>query len=256
MPGIRIVCAAFVAAMAVALAAYGAQAQTPSEPVGKPLALLAGLRPPPEPKHRVSKHAVHTKAEHTAFRKAAAGTRHGGVAAARARHASAKKLARRKYEHHERAVTASAFAEESPPQPEPDPPALPHWPGTGSNSTPVEDAAARQVIAPATGDTRRGAETDPDLAALEVQTIKITAPNPAGVAAASDSATGAPITGSQTVLAASTRESANNPPAGKTTDPVGSASWIAQVLAALGGAVVAGAVAWFLIGGGPVRTYS
>ncbi len=37
---------------------------------------------------------------------------------------------------------------------------------------------------------------------------------------------------------------------------VGSASWIAQVLAALGGAVAAGAVAWFLIGTGPVRTYS
>jgi hypothetical protein len=36
---------------------------------------------------------------------------------------------------------------------------------------------------------------------------------------------------------------------------VGGASWIAQVLAALGGAVAAGAVAWFLIGGGPVRTY-
>ncbi len=37
--------------------------------------------------------------------------------------------------------------------------------------------------------------------------------------------------------------------------PVGSASWIAQVLAALGGAVAAGAVAWFLIGSGPLRTY-
>jgi hypothetical protein len=36
---------------------------------------------------------------------------------------------------------------------------------------------------------------------------------------------------------------------------VGSASWIAQVLAALGGAIAAGAVAWFLIGAGPVRTY-
>lgn len=36
---------------------------------------------------------------------------------------------------------------------------------------------------------------------------------------------------------------------------IGSASWIAQVLAALGGAVAAGTLAWFLIGGGPVRTY-
>ena len=36
---------------------------------------------------------------------------------------------------------------------------------------------------------------------------------------------------------------------------VGSASWIAQVLAALGGAVAAGSAAWFLIGAAPQRTY-
>lgn len=36
---------------------------------------------------------------------------------------------------------------------------------------------------------------------------------------------------------------------------VGSASWIAQVLAALGGAVAAGSAAWFLIGATPQRTY-
>jgi hypothetical protein len=42
---------------------------------------------------------------------------------------------------------------------------------------------------------------------------------------------------------------------GQTTTTVGSASWIAQVLAALGGAIAAGAVAWFLLGTGPVRTY-
>jgi hypothetical protein len=32
---------------------------------------------------------------------------------------------------------------------------------------------------------------------------------------------------------------------------IGSASWVAQVLAALGGAMAAGTLAWFLIGGGP-----
>jgi hypothetical protein len=36
---------------------------------------------------------------------------------------------------------------------------------------------------------------------------------------------------------------------------VGSASWIAHVLAALGGAIAAGAVAWFLIRPAPERTY-
>jgi hypothetical protein len=39
------------------------------------------------------------------------------------------------------------------------------------------------------------------------------------------------------------------------TSPVGSASWIAQVLAALGGAIAAGVVAWFLIRPAPERTY-
>jgi hypothetical protein len=39
------------------------------------------------------------------------------------------------------------------------------------------------------------------------------------------------------------------------TSAVGSASWIAQVLAALGGAIAAGTVAWFLIGAGPVGSY-
>ena len=36
---------------------------------------------------------------------------------------------------------------------------------------------------------------------------------------------------------------------------VGSVSWILEVLAALGGAVTAGSVAWFLIGSSPQRTY-
>jgi hypothetical protein len=36
---------------------------------------------------------------------------------------------------------------------------------------------------------------------------------------------------------------------------IGSATWIAQILAALGGALAAGVLAWFLIGAGPVRSY-
>ncbi len=37
--------------------------------------------------------------------------------------------------------------------------------------------------------------------------------------------------------------------------PVGSTAWIAQVLAAIGGAAAAASVAWFLIGSVPQRTY-
>jgi hypothetical protein len=39
------------------------------------------------------------------------------------------------------------------------------------------------------------------------------------------------------------------------TSNVGTASWIAQILAALGGAVAAGAAAWLLMGSAPQRTY-
>ncbi len=44
-------------------------------------------------------------------------------------------------------------------------------------------------------------------------------------------------------------------PAVEDASPVGSAKWIAQVLAAFGGAVAAGSVAWFLIGSTPQRMY-
>jgi hypothetical protein len=55
---------------------------------------------------------------------------------------------------------------------------------------------------------------------------------------------------SQAVFAAPTRDEAE-----QIASKVGSAAWIAQAMAALSGAVAAGAVAWFLIGAGPQRTY-
>jgi len=41
----------------------------------------------------------------------------------------------------------------------------------------------------------------------------------------------------------------------QTASPVGSAAWLAQVIAALGGAIVAGSAAWFLMGAAPQRSY-
>jgi len=69
----------------------------------------------------------------------------------------------------------------------------------------------------------------------------------AGAAPSESTDAAAPV---QAVLAAPVNQDAS-----QNTDTVGSASWIAQVLAAFGGAVAAGAVAWFLIGSGPVRIY-
>ena len=95
MPKIRVVCAGFVAAMAIALALGGARAQTaPNEPVGQPLALLAGLRPPHE-----ARHAVHGKAAHVAIRKTATRkSHHVRTAAEHGRHVAARKIARQRHE--------------------------------------------------------------------------------------------------------------------------------------------------------------
>jgi hypothetical protein len=182
--------------------------------------------------------------------------------AVHARHAATKKFAARDHAHRERALTASAFAEEPPPQaaPNPQPASAPNWPvvtapPTNESTPPMAEPVSTN--APTSADSA-GALPDPD--ASQVQTVKITAANPAslpdsGVAggasaagSANDSGTTAPMpaAASQTVLAAPTH---------RDTSDVGSASWFAQVLAALGGAIAAGAVAWSLIGAGPVRTY-
>jgi hypothetical protein len=54
----------------------------------------------------------------------------------------------------------------------------------------------------------------------------------------------------------SQQDSSDQNAVAQTSSPIGSIAWIAQVLAALGGAVTAGVVAWFLIGAGAARTYS
>lgn len=45
------------------------------------------------------------------------------------------------------------------------------------------------------------------------------------------------------------------PQDGSSPNPIGSDTWLAHLLAALGGAIAAGAVAWFLINPAPRRTY-
>lgn len=280
MPGIRILSAGFMAmAMILALGAAQAQTTTTSAQVGQPLALLAGLRPPHEAKHKEAKHAVRVRAVHakTAAKtvaktvaKAAAKTRQRRMAA-HARHAAATKIATRPHAHHEQAVTASAFAEEPPPQADVTPPPAPNWPTVDAapangSAPPAAGPAAAPVADTASPNAAAGTFPNPD--ASKIQTIKITTANstnfsaPATAAVASVASTAndnaaAPAAEAPTAFAtpAPERQSANKGSTAKSSDPVGSASWIAQVLAAFGGAVAAGAVAWFLIGGGPVRTY-
>lgn len=257
-----------VAALAMAFAANSVCAQTAtSAQVGKPLALLAGLRPPHEAKRKEAKHTIHAKAAH----ERTATKTHRRRLAAHARHASATRLATRHHAHHEQAITASAFAEEPSPQMPATSAPVSGWPAASQNPAPTghaatSDPAAAPVADNAPPNAAAGNFRNPD--ASRVQTVKITAPDPTSLpnpanghgasdaAAANDSAAAVPAAAAtpQTLAAAPVAEP-NKDRTGQTTDAVGSASWIAQVLAALGGAVAAGAVAWFLIGGGPVRTY-
>ena len=91
-----------------------------------------------------------------------------------------------------------------------------------------------------------------DLAAKDTQPPASNAP--------SDAASPVPAT-NDVAEAGSKSASLTAPPPQPSTMParltsqVGSASWIAKVLAALGGAVAAGSAAWFLIGATPQRTY-
>ncbi len=259
MPSARIVGAGVVAAMIFAAAASGATAQTATaEPVGQPLALLAGLKPPPE-----TRTVHHAKTAHRRTGKIAAKTRSSRVtkklAAEHKRHRAVKRIAAEKDKVRAAGVAAAAPAAPAAPavqtvaQPVSDPAAATIWPA--ADATPPAAAAAVAAAPPPSAAPSAG---DPQQSAVVVngQTVQVDSPDqvnaidraadddtpPAKAADRADAA--APP--SQTVLAA---------PVHRDASPVGSASWIAQVLAAFGGAVAAGAVAWFLIGSGPVRTY-
>ncbi len=65
----------------------------------------------------------------------------------------------------------------------------------------------------------------------------------------------AAATQSAVATAAPAADTATVARAQEETSHFGSASWIAQILAALGGAVAAGSAAWFLMGSAPQRTY-
>ena len=173
MPRIRVVCVGLVAAMAIALALGGARAQTaPNAPVGKPLALLAGLRPPHE-----ASHAVHPKAAHVAIRKTAARkSHHVKTAAEHGRHVAARKFARQRHEASEPAGTASAFAEEPPAQ------ATPAGIEPGGAAAPADGMTApTPTVAPVSGPVSENAPSPSgpslDPTAVKVQMLRIAAPN-------------------------------------------------------------------------------
>ena len=240
---IRIVSVGVVAAIALALAANGAAAQTATDgQVGKPLALLAGLRPPHDHKAQQSQASVHAKSASAMSKKTAA-----------KKTAATTKSARK--EHHRIAArpavkpttVAAVQAEDSPA-----PPAANAFAASFAPVNTATDAASPPSPA---------ADDDLKMSAVVVdgQTVQVASPDQVNaIDLAADDATAtkaqAPVDrtdakpAARAVFAAPIRKD-------ETGSPVGSASWIAQVLAALGGAVTAGTVAWFLIRGGPQRMY-
>jgi hypothetical protein len=80
-------------------------------------------------------------------------------------------------------------------------------------------------------------------------------PPPAAQAMAAKPAAQAAKPAAQAMAAKPAAQAMVAKPAASDASPIGSASWITQVLAALGGALAAGSVAWLLIGSGPQRTY-
>lgn len=89
------------------------------------------------------------------------------------------------------------------------------------------------------------------------QTVQVVSPDGANdMDLAADAPTAATAADTNDVAKAEpVKQSALAAQAPDGSTPVGSATWIAQVLAALGGAVAAGSVAWFLIGSAPQRSY-
>jgi hypothetical protein len=228
------ICIAAAVAVSV-LAAGGALAQT-NDQVGQPLKLLAGLRPPHETKAHGSKVTVHTKTAHKTSYKTA------GKFAART-----KPVGKR----HNKIATAQS--DPAPAQIAPIAPPPNVWPttdATAPTNAPVAETSPADN-APQQNTVTFEGQTVQVESANQVSEIDLAADNanpaPAN-AAPSDHADAAPA--SQTLLATPVLRATS-----QNADAVGSASWIAQVLAAFGGAVAAGAVAWFLIGSGPVRIY-
>jgi len=113
---------------------------------------------------------------------------------------------------------------------------------TPANPIPSELVVAGQTVQIASPDQ----VNELDLAAQDSEAAANTMPAaPAASVPATDNVP-APAPKSDSLVAAWSQPSASQ---------VGSTSWIAKVLAALGGAVAAGSAAWFLIGATPQRTY-
>jgi len=222
MLSIRILAAGAVLVIAVGSAA--AQTATAGPP-GKPLPLLQIVQQPNNAKTR-----AHAKTAAKFVTKTSAKT-HRAVAAGRSRRVPT------------RTATAAAAAS--------------IWPAA-ETATPADIAAFAPAPAPAPQPASASVEPEPSEFVVGGQTVQVASPddvNALDLAADDQDAAAKTATPSDVTEPEPAAQAMVAMPAPQDASPIGSASWIAQVLAALGGAIAAGSVAWFLIGSAPQRTY-
>lgn len=237
---IRIVSASTLAAIVVTLTVNAAPAQS-NDSAGQPLALLAGLHPP-----HTAKAGAHANPEHrkiARFERKHSGKRSHAVAAAESAAPAAPTTT---------PVPDNAWP--TPPQSVPDstaPTVAVAVQPVPVAAAPVEPTPQPQTPAPSATQTASSAVSDetPGTIVMNGQTVEIASPdylNAIDRAAEDNRDTSAATPTVPTMFAAPVHDDAS---------PVGSASWIAQVLAALGGAMAAGVTAWFLIVPDPQRMF-
>ena len=123
-----------------------------------------------------------------------------------------------------------------------------------ANVTPVTAPATVASAAPAPQLAVAAPESTPSELVVGGQTVHVVSPDDANeIDRAADAQIASSIAATPSAVA--TADTATVALAHERTSHVGSASWIAQILAALGGAAAAGSAAWFLMGSVPQRTY-
>jgi hypothetical protein len=155
---------------------------------------------------------------------------------------------------HVTAVVAAAAAPQAPPAPTSET----AWPVATQASVAESAAAVPATLQPGP------AIAPPSELVIDGQTVRVASPDDANEIDLATNEQGALPVAAPAVKAASTETAAptdksDSAAAAVSQTPsskVGSTSWLMQVMAALGAAVAAGSVAWFLIGSAPQRMVS
>ena len=226
MPSIRVIVGgAIVCLFVCGLFGGQAAAQTAStEPVGKPIQLLQLTHPgKPEAKPHERSAAKHTSKSHLAAKKPAS-----------------PKLASKESTSNGAPHVTAAVAAAAAPQAPPAPTSETAWPAAARASV-AESVAAVPTTLQIDGQTVRVASPD-DANEIDLAIEQGALPAAAPAVKAANTETTTPADKPDSAAAA-----VSQTPSSK----VGSASWLMQVMAALGAAVAAGSGAWFLIGSAP-----